>query len=90
MSPSDPKRAQPGDQDALVIPLTVDERERLNEWAAEIDVPVTELARRLILRYLAPLPAERDLVDERSGRPCSPARARWATSPRTPRSSCVA
>ena len=67
MSPSDPTRAQPGDHDALAIPLTVDERERLNEWAAEIDVPVGELARRLILRYLTPLPAERDLVDERIG-----------------------
>ena len=67
MSPSHPKRGQPGDQDALAIALSVDERERLNEWAAEIDVPVAELARRLILRYLTPLPAERDLVDERIG-----------------------
>ena len=32
MSPSDPKPAQPGDHGPLVIPLTIGERERLNEW----------------------------------------------------------
>ena len=50
----------------LVVPLGVDERERLNEWAAEIGVPVAELVRRLILRYLQP-PRDRDDVDQRIG-----------------------
>jgi len=50
----------------LVVALDVDERERLNEWAAEVGVPVGELARRLILRYLQP-PRSRDDVDERIG-----------------------
>lgn len=56
--------AEPEDQ--LVVPLGVDERERLNEWAVEIGVPVAELARRLILRYLQP-PRDRDDVDQRIG-----------------------
>jgi hypothetical protein len=38
----------------------------LNEWAAEVGIPVAELARRLILRYLAP-PRCRDDVDDRIG-----------------------
>lgn len=52
--------------DQLVVSLGIDERERLNEWAAEVGIPVAELARRLILRYLAP-PRDRDDVDERIG-----------------------
>lgn len=66
MSTSDADGAQPTDHDVLAVPLTVDERERLNEWAAEVDVSAAELARRLILRYLAP-PADRDAVEERIG-----------------------
>lgn len=58
---------RPGDPDGLLLPLTIVERERLNEWAAEVGVPAAELARRLILRYLEP-PRERDAVDERIGR----------------------
>lgn len=50
----------------LLVALDVDERERLNEWATEVDVPAGELARRLILRYLQP-PRERDDIDERIG-----------------------
>ena len=50
----------------LVVALDVEERERLNEWAAQVDIPVGELARRLILRYLQP-PTSRDDVDERIG-----------------------
>jgi hypothetical protein len=49
----------------LVVPLSVEERELLNELAAEVGVPVAELARRLLLRYLAP--PDRDDVDERIG-----------------------
>lgn len=52
--------------DQLRVALGVDERERLNEWAAEVGIPVAELARRLILRYLA-APRDRDDVDERIG-----------------------
>ena len=58
--------AQPRDPDGLVVPLTLDERERLNDWAAEVGIPAAELARRLILRYLQP-PRGRDAVDERIG-----------------------
>ena len=50
----------------LAVPLGVDERELLNEWAAEVGIPMAELARRLILRYLSP-PRVRDDVDERIG-----------------------
>lgn len=59
--------SQPRDPDGLVLPLTIVERERFNEWAAEVGIPAGELARRLILRYLEP-PRERDAVDERIGR----------------------
>ena len=58
--------AQPRHPNGLALALTLDERERLNEWAAEVGIPAAELARRLILRYLQP-PRERDAVDERIG-----------------------
>lgn len=50
----------------LVVALDVDERERLNEWAAEVDVAVGELARRLILRYVHPARSH-DAIDDRIG-----------------------
>ena len=50
----------------LLVPFEVDERERLNEWAAEIGIPVAELVRRLVLRYLDP-PRARDAIDNRIG-----------------------
>jgi len=59
--------SQPRDLYGLVLPLTIVEREQLNERAAEVSIPAAELARRLILRYLEP-PRERDAVDERIGR----------------------
>ena len=34
----------------LSVPLSIDERELLNEWAVEVGASVEELARRLILR----------------------------------------
>lgn len=52
----------------LTVSLSVDERERLNEWAAEVQASVDELARRLVLRYLYPVPVcGRDELDERIG-----------------------
>ena len=67
MNPPDPKTVRSTDQGGLVVPLRVDERERFNEWAAEVGVPAAELARRLLLRYLTPAPQVRDAVDERIG-----------------------
>lgn len=58
--------AHPRRPDELAVALTLDERERLNEWAAEVGISAGELARRLILRYLQP-PRDRDAVDERIG-----------------------
>jgi hypothetical protein len=58
--------AQPRHPDGLAVALTIDERERLNEWATEVGISAAELARRLILRYLQP-PRDRDAVDERIG-----------------------
>ena len=53
----------------LSVPLSIAERELLNEWAAEIDASVEELARRLVLRYLHAFPVrERDDLDDRIGR----------------------
>ena len=53
----------------LSVPLSIAERELLNEWAAEIDASVEELARRLVLRYLHVFPVrERDDLDDRIGR----------------------
>lgn len=50
----------------LLVDFDVDERERLNEWAAEVDVGVDELVRRLVLRYVNP-PRSRDAIDDRIG-----------------------
>ena len=68
------------------VPLSIDERELLNEWAAEIDAGVEELARRLILRYLHVFPvAERDELDERIGRTLLARRRDAAAAARDPR-----
>ena len=53
----------------LTVPLSIADRELLNEWAAQIDTSVEELARRLILRYVHAIPVrEPDELDERIGR----------------------
>ena len=52
----------------LTVTLSIDERELLNEWAAEIDASVDELARRLILHYLHVFPVTpRDELDDGIG-----------------------
>lgn len=53
----------------LTVPLSIADRELLNEWAAQIETNVEELARRLILRYIHVIPVRgRDELDERIGR----------------------
>ena len=53
----------------LTVPLSIADRELLNEWAAQIGTNVEELARRLILRYVHVIPLRaRDELDERIGR----------------------
>ena len=53
----------------LIVPLSIADRELLNEWAAQIDTSVEELARRLILRYVHAIPVRApDELDERIGR----------------------
>lgn len=53
----------------LTVPLSIADRELLNEWAAQVETNVEELARRLILRYVHAIPVRaRDELDERIGR----------------------
>jgi integrase len=56
----------------LSVPLSLSDHEALIEWAAEVGVPVEELAARLITRYLRPPTASRiarrDAIDDRIGK----------------------
>jgi hypothetical protein len=51
----------------LRIPVDLAAYEALLEWAAEVGIPIEELALRLLDRYLRPPHAERDPVDDRIG-----------------------
>ena len=74
--------------DNLLVAFDIDERERLNEWAAEVGIPAGQLVRRLVLRYVNPL-RTRDAIDDRIGHTLL-ARAANPVTSRTTRSKSFA